>query len=133
MYNYARSSHNTLIYKEHPLWQRPQVLAPTCHRWQEASPCVIISQDTDINAYAIDVLVVQELLSRLGGVLGVRRLNNGIDWATLLAETAVDALGHIDIVSGCSSAAVLTLLSFNGDSLSWADLDTSVSPRPSYA
>jgi hypothetical protein len=86
------------------------------------------------------LLVVQQLLAGLGGILLVRRcikasayvpifspggeltLNNGIDGARLLAETAVDTLGHVDIVSSRSTGAVLTFFSFNSDSLSWADL-----------
>jgi hypothetical protein len=89
------------------------------------------------------LFVVQQLLASLSGVLLVRRciagvsiyptcspegvltLNNGIDGARLLAETAVDTLGHVDIVSSRSTGAVLTFLSFNGDSLSWADLTKS--------
>lgn len=47
--------------------------------------------------------------------------NDGINGAALLAVTAVDALGHIDIISGRSSAAVLTFLGFNGNGLGRAD------------
>lgn len=43
--------------------------------------------------------------------------NNGIDRAALLAVSTVDALGHINIVSGGSSASIFTLLGFNGDGL----------------
>ena len=38
-----------------------------------------------------------------------------------MAVTAVDTLGHINIISGCSSAAILTFLGLDGDGLSWAD------------
>lgn len=48
-------------------------------------------------------------------------LDNGIDGARLLAETAVDALCHIDIIAGGPPAAVHTLLSLNGNSLRRAD------------
>jgi hypothetical protein len=34
-----------------------------------------------------------------------------------LAEAAVDALGHVDVVAGGAPAAVLTLLSLNRDGL----------------
>jgi hypothetical protein len=47
--------------------------------------------------------------------------DNSIHRTTLLAVTAVDALGHINIISGCSSAAVFTFFGLNGDGLSWAD------------
>lgn len=69
-------------------------------------------------------LVVQQFLSRLGGVLGVGALNNGVDGAGFLAETAVDALGHVDIVTGGSARAVGTLFGLNGDGLGRADLRT---------
>lgn len=38
-----------------------------------------------------------------------------------LAKTAVNALGHINIVSGGSSAAIGSLFCFNGNRLSWAN------------
>ena len=41
--------------------------------------------------------VVEQLFPRLGCILGIGRLNNRIDGAGFLAETAVDALGHVDI------------------------------------
>lgn len=67
-------------------------------------------------------LVVQQLFSRLGSVLGVGALDNGVDGARLLAEAAVDALGHVDIVAGGSSGAVGSLLGLDGDGLGGADL-----------
>jgi hypothetical protein len=45
-------------------------------------------------------------------------LDNGINGTGLLAESTVDALGHINIVSSGSSASVSSLLGFNGDGLS---------------
>ena len=69
-------------------------------------------------------LVIQQFLSRLSGVLGVGALNNGVDGAGFLAETAVDALGHVDIVTGGSARAIGTLFGFNGDGLGRADLGT---------
>lgn len=68
------------------------------------------------------LLVVQQLLSRLSRVLGVWRLDNGIDWAGLLAETAVDALGHVNVVAGGAAGSVFALFGFDGDGLCWADL-----------
>lgn len=85
------------------------------------------------------LLVVQELFSGLGGIFGVgswfdqsaslhrhvtrreRTLNNGIHRAALLAVTAVDTLGHVDIISGGATAPVFTLLGLDGDGLGGAD------------
>lgn len=67
-------------------------------------------------------LVVKELFSRFGCVLSVGALNDGVDRAGFLAETAVDALGHVDIVAGRAPGAVGTLLGLNSNGLSWADL-----------
>lgn len=44
-------------------------------------------------------------------------LNNSIHRATLLAVTAVNALGHVNIVSGRATAPIFTLFSFDGDGL----------------
>lgn len=38
-----------------------------------------------------------------------------------LAESTVDALCHVDIISRGSSRAILTLLGLDGDRLRWAD------------
>ena len=51
-------------------------------------------------------LVVEELLVKEGGVLVVGALNDGINRAGLLAETAEDALGHIDVVLSSSTGAI---------------------------
>lgn len=105
----------------HQREQQQRVRAPTCHRWPKASPCCIevprglswiskSSHKTGLNA-----------LLTLGGIFGVRALNDGVDGARLLTETAVDALGHVNVVSRCPSGAVLALLGFNGDGLCWAN------------
>lgn len=57
----------------------------------------------------------------LSSVFGVWRLDNGVNRAGLLAETAVDALCHIDIVASGSSASILTLLGLDGNGLGGAD------------
>src|SRR5512138_3341642 len=64
-----------------------------------AFPAVAIGQQA--------LLVVVELLARLGGELEVRALDDGIDRACLLAQAAVDALHHVDIVAGCAPGAVV--------------------------
>lgn len=48
-------------------------------------------------------------------------LYDGINWAALLAITAVDTLCHINVISGCSSAAVFTFFGLNGNGLRGAD------------
>ena len=44
-------------------------------------------------------------------------LHDSIDRARLLAEAAVDALSHVDVIASCAAAAVLPLLSLNRDGL----------------
>ena len=67
------------------------------------------------------LLIVQQLLVRLGRVLKVGALDDGVDGARLLAEAAVDALGHVDVVPRRAAAAVLALLRLDGDRLRGAD------------
>lgn len=43
--------------------------------------------------------------------------NDGIYRTALLAESTVDALGHINIISGSSSTSINTFFSFDGDGL----------------
>jgi hypothetical protein len=54
-------------------------------------------------------------------VVAILTLDNGINRAALLTQSAVDALGHINVVSGCPPATVLTLFGFNCDGLGRAD------------
>ena len=63
------------------------------------------------------LLVVQELLVRLSGKLKIGALDNSIDGAGLLAKPAVNALGHVDIISGGSTTSIRTSLSINCDGL----------------
>ena len=67
------------------------------------------------------LLVVQQLLPRLGAELKVGPLDNRVDGARLLAEAAVNALGHVDVVARGPAAAVLALLGLDGDGLCRAD------------
>src|SRR6185312_4978793 len=66
-------------------------------------------------------LVVEQLLAGLGGELEVRPLDDGIDRAGLLAEAAIDALRHVDVVAGRAAAAVGARLGLDGDGEGWAD------------
>lgn len=93
------------------------------------------------------LLVVQQLLVRLGGELEVgalwagagvgavasgpsagplpqplpnprpAHLDDGVHRASLLAEAAVDALRHVDVVAGGPAAAISPRLSLDGDGL----------------
>ena len=63
------------------------------------------------------LLVVEQLLMCLGGELKVGPLDDGVDGAGLLAEAAVDALCHVDVVSGGSPGTVAPLLCLNSDCL----------------
>lgn len=50
-----------------------------------------------------------------GSVFVVGTLHNRIDWAGLLAESAIDALGHIDVISSCSPRSIWSRLALDGD------------------
>ena len=63
------------------------------------------------------LLIVQELLVRFGGELKVGSLHDGIDGTGLLAVSAVDALGHVDVVPGGPTGPILSLLGIDGDGL----------------
>ena len=56
-----------------------------------------------------------KLLAGLGGELEVRPLDDGIHRTGLLAEAAVDALRHVDVVARGAPAAVLARLGLDGD------------------
>lgn len=100
-------------------------------------PLVTVSQEL--------LLVVEQFFVGLGDVFIIGSFNDGINWASFLAETAVamqrslvtihpvhpltrnmpqnnlHALGHVDIVTSGATRTILTGLSFNGDSLCWAN------------
>ena len=48
-------------------------------------------------------LIVEKLFVANGSVLVVRTLYDSIDWTGLLAEAAVDAFGHVDVVASGSA------------------------------
>src|SRR5437763_5524907 len=66
-------------------------------------------------------LVVDQLLARFGRELQSRSFDDCIDRASLLAEAAIDALGHVDVVARGAPAAVLARLGLDGDGLRGAD------------
>src|SRR5213080_2629598 len=68
------------------------------------------------------LLVVIEFLSRLRGEFEIGPLDDRIDWASLLAQSAINALDHVDVVAGrasCTVAAAGTCL--DGDGLRRTD------------
>ena len=67
------------------------------------------------------VLVVEQLLTGFRGEFKVRPLDDGIDRTGFLAETAIDAFRHVDVVAGRPAAAVVTRLGLDGDGLCRAD------------
>src|SRR5581483_752434 len=52
-------------------------------------------------------LVIVEFLARLGGEFEIRPLDDGIDRAGLLAQPAVDAFHHVDVVAHRAAGAVI--------------------------
>ena len=61
------------------------------------------------------LLVVKKLLVKECGVLVVGTLDNSIDGAGLLAETAENALGHVDVVLGRAARSVRSRLRLDRD------------------
>src|SRR5262245_54793612 len=67
-------------------------------------------------------LVVVELLARLGRELEIRPLHDGVDRAGLLAQPAIDAFHHVDVVAGRAARAVVAARArLDGDRLGRAD------------
>ena len=66
-------------------------------------------------------LVVEQLLAGLGGELEIRPLDDRIDRAGLLAQAAIDALRHVDVVARRAAAAVVARLGLDRDRLRRAD------------
>ena len=60
-----------------------------------------------VNASGLFVLMGAEFLARLGGELEVRSLDDGVHRAGLLAQAAVDALHHVDVVARRAACAVV--------------------------
>src|ERR1700751_4185657 len=68
------------------------------------------------------LLVVVKLLARLSREFEVRALDDGIDRAGLLAQTAVDAFDHVDVVArGAARAVVAARTRLDGDRLGRTD------------
>src|SRR5260370_2609419 len=73
-----------------------------------AFPAIAVGEQT--------LLVVVEFLAGLGGELEIRTFHDGIDRARLLAQAAIDAFHHVDVVAGGSPGAVVAARSgLDGD------------------
>src|SRR6476661_5527655 len=63
-------------------------------------------------------LVIIEFLAGLGREFEVRPLDDGIDRAGFLAQAAIDALHHVDVVAhGAAGAVVAARTGLDGDGL----------------
>lgn len=78
------------------------------------------------------LLVIQQLLSRFGGILGIRTLDDSIDWTTFLAEAAVDAFSHINVVASGTTRAVLALFGLNSDGAGGTDGFTELASNATF-
>src|SRR6185312_10900952 len=61
------------------------------------------------------LLVVEELLAGLDGEFKIRPLDDRIDRTGFLAEAAIDAFRHVDVVARRAAAAILARLGLDGD------------------
>src|SRR5215467_5593761 len=84
-----------------------------------------VARDLTFPAVAVckqALLVVVELLARLGGEFEVRALHDGVHRTGFLAKTAIDALHHVDVVAGGPPRAVVAARSrLDCDGLGRAD------------
>jgi hypothetical protein len=79
-----------------------------------------VLRDGDLPTVSIGqklLLVVEQLLVGLCGEFKVRTLHDGINRTGLGTVAAVDALGHVNIITHCASAAVGTSERVDGDGL----------------
>lgn len=60
-------------------------------------------------------LIVEQLLVKEGRILEVGALNDRIDGAGLLAETAENTLGHVDVILCCTARAIRSWLRLDSD------------------
>src|SRR4030095_7590136 len=68
------------------------------------------------------LLVIIKFLARLGGEFEIRSLDDGIDRTGLLAQAAIDAFHHVDVVAdGAAGAVVAARPGLDGDRLRRTD------------
>mmetsp|Transcript_20285 Transcript_20285/g.25783 ORF Transcript_20285/g.25783 Transcript_20285/m.25783 type:complete len:208 (-) Transcript_20285:128-751(-) len=63
------------------------------------------------------LLIIQKFLVRLSCKLKVWAFNNCVNWACLLTVSAVNALGHVNIITGCPTRSIFSLFSIDRNSL----------------
>ena len=100
--------------------QQQRSPAPTCHHLPTISPCyigVLLLSPSHTQHLVLDEISLCHDVN----IITALTLDNGINWAALLAKAAVDALRHVYIVSCRPSATVHTLFCLNCDSLRRAD------------
>lgn len=118
----THNNRSSSIGRERQHERRQPIQVPICLHWRAVSPCytaIPLESLWHIRRWAL--INRQYLVIRTR--MGKRKLtfNNSINRTTLLAVTAVDTLGHINIISGCSSTTVFTFFGLDGDGLSWAN------------
>ena len=57
-----------------------------------------------------------------GRIFKIGPFDDGVDRACFLAQAAIDAFCHVDIVSGGPPASILAFFGFDGNGLCGADL-----------
>jgi hypothetical protein len=138
------------ICKAHQLSQRQQSPVPIC-LLEQVSICStcgdwILNDIPLIKSFSLlynSSSLVSVAYSAFGAVIRVSKgisrvhqkrltLNDSIDGAAFLAKTAVDALRHVDVVSGRSPAAIFPLLGLNCDGLSGANGFTELAGNASF-
>jgi hypothetical protein len=116
----SKTRHPFFICMAHLREQPPQSQAPTCLRLPKASPCCKVALLLTRSHTQRWVLAIVNLTA-FASAVSKRTLHNGINGAALLAQSAVDALCHVDVVTCGPPAAVHALLSLDRDSLRRAD------------
>jgi hypothetical protein len=62
----------------------------------------------------------------------IRAFHNGIHRASLLTESAINTLGHVNVVASSSASTILTFLNFNRDGLSGTGSFTELASNASF-
>src|SRR6185312_366096 len=66
-------------------------------------------------------LAVVKFFARLGREFEIRTFDDGVHRAGFLAQPAINALHHVDVVAGGAARAIFARLRLDGDSLGGAD------------
>src|SRR5258708_22694464 len=73
-------------------------------------------------------LVVEKFFAGFSGEFEIRAFDDRIDRAGLLAQAAIDAFRHVDVVARRTAAAVVARLGLAGDSQRRADPPPQLAP-----